>query len=194
VTATGYEVLERTERFSNKVFTFVSDEVRMPDGDVAARDYLRHVGAVAAVAVDSRDQVLLVHQYRHPVGARLWELPAGLTDVAGEAPVDTARRELAEETDLTAARWDLLVDLHPSPGCSSELIRVYLARGIGEVVAGHRHRREHEEADMVTAWVPLDEAVRRVLTGGITNATAVAGILAATRCRDAGWTGLRPAG
>lgn len=190
---TGYEVLERTERFTNKVFTFVSDEVRMPDGTVAARDYLRHVGAVAAVAVDTADRVLLVHQYRHPVGARLWELPAGLTDVAEEAPVDTARRELAEETDLTAARWDALIDLHASPGCSSELIRVYLARDIGEVATRDRYRREHEEADMATAWVPLEEAVRRIMAGDITNATAVAGILAAARCRDAGWTGLRTA-
>lgn len=198
-TDSGYRVLASTERFSNKLFTLVSDDVAMPDGGTARRDYLRHIGAVAAVAVDFPDEVpggrvLLIRQYRHPVGARMWELPAGLTDQAGEPPVLAARRELAEETDVTAGRWDLLVELHVSPGCTNELIRVYLARDIGAVPEGERHRRDAEEADLTTEWVPLDEAVRMALAGEITNATCVAGVLAAARARDTGWSGLRPAG
>ena len=118
MTSSDYRTAERVERFSNKVFTLVSDQVVMPDGAVAQRDYMRHAGAVAAVALDDEGQVLLIRQYRHPVGAELWELPAGLTDVPGEALVDSARRELAEEADLTAGRWDLLIELHSSPGCT----------------------------------------------------------------------------
>jgi len=193
VTVSEYRTAERVERFGNKVFTLVSDQVVMPDGATAQRDYLRHVGAVAAVALDDEDQVLLIRQYRHPVGAELWELPAGLTDVPGESAVDSARRELAEEADLTAERWDVLLDLHPTPGCSSEHIRVYLARGVADVPEHEQHQREHEEAGLTRHWVPLPEAVRMVLAGEITNATAAAGILAAARCRDNDWAGLRPA-
>ncbi|MGA8112142.1 MAG: NUDIX hydrolase [Actinocatenispora sp.] len=198
MTATGYEVLGSTERFSNKVFRLVSDEVRMPEGDSAARDYLKHVGSVAAVAMDfppelPAGRVLLIRQYRHAVRGEMWELPAGLTDEAGERPVDSARRELAEETDLTAARWDLLVEIHSSPGCSDELIRVYLARDVADVPVADRHHRVGEEAGLTTTWVPLDDAVRMVQSGEITNATCVTGVLAAAGARDAGWAPLRPA-
>ncbi len=118
--ADGYQVLGRTERFGNRMMRLVSDEVRMPDGGTAMRDYLVHVGAVGVVAIDQTadgtDRVLLVRQYRHPVGAPLWELPAGLTDEAGEPEVTAAQRELAEEADLSAGRWDLLVDVHTQSG------------------------------------------------------------------------------
>jgi len=189
----SYQVVEHTERPVNPVFSLVSDRVRMPDGEVTGRDFIHHAGAVAAVAVDPDERVLLIRQYRHPVGRTMWELPAGLTDVPGEASVDTARRELAEEADLTAREWQLLIELHSSPGCSDEYLRVYLARGIAPVPAGQRHRRTHEEAGLSTHWVPLGDAVAMVTAGEITNATAVAGVLAAARSRDTGWSGLRPA-
>ncbi|GAA3517512.1 NUDIX domain-containing protein [Actinocatenispora rupis] len=191
-TDAGYEVLAHREQPVNKVFRLVSDDVRMPDGAVATRDYLGHTGAVAAVCVDPDGRVLLLRQYRHPVGRTMWELPAGLTDEPGEKPVDAARRELAEEADLTADRWDLLLDLHTTPGCSDELIHVYLARDVAEVPAAERHQRVAEEAGLTTSWVPLDDAVRMVLAGEITNATCVAGVLAAARGRDTGWADLRP--
>ncbi|BCJ30298.1 NUDIX domain-containing protein [Actinocatenispora sera] len=188
-----YPVVEHVERPVNPVFSLVSDQVRMPDGEVARRDFLHHVGAVAAVAVDADGSVLLIRQYRHPVGQAMWELPAGLTDVAGEAPVDTARRELAEEADLTARDWQLLAELHTTPGCSDERIRVYLARDVAPVPAHERFERTAEEAGLTTRWVPLADAVAMVTTGELTNATAVAGVLAAARSRENGWTGLRPA-
>lgn len=193
-----YPVLDSTERFANKVFRLVSDQVRMPGGDTVARDYLRHVGAVAAVAMDFPAQlpggrVLLIRQYRHAVRARMWELPAGLTDEPGEQPVDSARRELVEETDVQASRWDLLTEIHSSPGCSDELIRVFLARDVAEVPESERHVRVDEEAGLSTKWVALDDAVRMVLSGEITNATCVAGLLAAVHARDQGWAPLRPA-
>ncbi len=187
---TAYPVRERHERFHGRMFSVVTDEVEFPGGQVAARDYLRHVGSVAVVALDAQEQVVLIRQYRHPVGARLWELPAGLTDVAGEPPAAVARRELAEEANLRADRWDLLVDLHPSPGCSNEWIRVFLARGLSP--ADSQFRGEHEEAHLEVRRVPLTEAVDMVLAGQITNGPAIAGLLAAAHARDRGWAPLRP--
>lgn len=188
----NYQVRSRTDRFAGPVFSVVSDQVTMPGGGVATRDYVRHVGAVGVVALDDAGRVVLVRQYRHPVRRYLWELPAGLIDVVGEDLPVAARRELAEEADLLAGRIDLLVDLHTSPGCSNEMIRIFLARELAPVPDQQRHDRRDEEAEMQVRLVDLDEAVRMALTGEITNAAAVAGVLAAARARETGWAALRP--
>ncbi|SCF45967.1 NUDIX domain-containing protein [Micromonospora mirobrigensis] len=188
-----YEVTDRTERYAGPIFTVLSDQVTMPGGGTATRDHVRHVGAVAVVALDDAGQVVLLRQYRHPVGRHLWELPAGLMDVDGEELPTAAARELAEEADLTAGRIDLLVDLHTSPGFSNELVRIFLARDLGEVPQGQRHERTDEEADLQVVRLDLDEAVGMVLAGEITNGPCVAGLLAAARARDAGWSVLRRA-
>ncbi len=189
-----YPVRARHQRFHGTMFDVVSDEVGMPGGRYAQRDYLVHLGAVGAVAVDDEDRIVLVRQYRHPVGDTLWELPAGLMDVAGEDLVVAAARELAEEADLIAAHWQLLVDVHPSPGSTNEVIRLFLARGLTSVPAADRHQRHDEEAGITTERVDLDRAVAMVLAGEITNAACVIGVLTAARLRDQGWpTGVRAA-
>lgn len=188
----AYQVVSRAERFRGPVFRVVTDRLELPGGTVVARDYLMHLGAVAVVALDQQERVVLVRQYRHAVGRELWELPAGLVDIAGETLPEVAVRELAEETDLTAQRLDLLLDLHPSPGVSDERIRIFLARGLAP--APHPHSREHEEATMTVARFGLDDAVGMIFDGQITNGPAVAGLLAAARARDQGWSPLRPAG
>ncbi|QDY07703.1 NUDIX hydrolase [Micromonospora sp. HM134] len=188
-----YELRSRVQRYAGRIFTVVTDEVTMPGGGTATRDYARHVGAVAVVALDDAGQVVLVRQYRQPVGRHLWELPAGLMDVDGEDLPVAAARELAEEADLTAARWDLLVDVHTSPGFSDEVVRVFLARELAEVPVGQRHERHDEEADLQVVRIDLDEAVGMALAGEITNGPCVAGLLAAARARDAGWAVLRRA-
>ncbi|MFV2085614.1 MULTISPECIES: NUDIX domain-containing protein [Micromonosporaceae] len=187
----AYQVLSRTDRFSGPVFSVVSDEVTMPGGGVARRDYARHVGAVAVVALDEAGRVVLIRQYRHPVGRQLWELPAGLIDVAGEDLPVTAHRELVEEADLAAGRLDLLVDVHPSPGFSDETVRIFLARDLTPVPEQDRHHRHDEEAELQVRLVDLDEAARMVLAGEITNGPAVAGLLAAACARQTGWAALR---
>ncbi|GIF75566.1 NUDIX domain-containing protein [Asanoa siamensis] len=192
--AHAYAVLDRVERFSGRVFSVVTDRVTMPGGGQADRDYVRHVGAVGVVPLRDDGSVLLVRQYRHPIGKVLWELPAGLVDVAGEPPADTAARELREEADLRCERLDLLVDLHTSPGFSDELIRLFLARGLSAVPDAERFERSDEEAEITVEWVPLDTAVAMALRGEITNAAAVAGVLAAARVRDEDWRPLRAAG
>jgi 8-oxo-dGTP pyrophosphatase MutT (NUDIX family) len=188
----GYRVRARHERFRGSVFTVLTDEVEMPGGRYAERDYVVHIGAVGVVALDEQDRVALVRQYRHPVGQHLWELPAGLIDVAGEELPHAAARELAEECDLAAEHWQLLLDAHTSPGFSNEVIRLFLARGLTEVPEADRHERENEEAGMVTRRVPLDEAVAMALRGEITNAACLIGLLATVRLRDAGWPETRP--
>ena len=137
--------------------------------------------------------MLLIRQYRHPVQAFLWELPAGLLDVDGEPPHQAAARELAEEADLVADRWHTLVDWYNSPGGMNEAIRVYLARDLGEVPEADRHDRDGEELGMLTTWVDLTLARDAVLAGRIHNPTAVVGLLAAAAARDQGWDTLRPA-
>jgi ADP-ribose pyrophosphatase len=124
----------------------------------------------------------------------LWEIPAGLLDVEGEDFVAGAARELAEEADLMASRWNVLVDFFNSPGSSSEAIRIYLARGLSEVPGHARHVRTDEEAEIELRWISLEEAVAAVLDGRLHNPSAVVGVLAAAAARAENFQGLRPAG
>jgi 8-oxo-dGDP phosphatase len=165
----------------------------MPGGGSAARDWTRHPGAAAVVALDDSGRVVLIRQYRHPIGGLMWEIPAGLMDVSDESGVETAKRELAEEVDLVAAQWNLLVDVHTSPGFSDQLVRVYLARDLTPVLQHDRFLREDEEADLTVHMLDLDEAVAMVLRGELTNGASAAGILAAARARDEDWAALRSA-
>jgi 8-oxo-dGTP pyrophosphatase MutT (NUDIX family) len=192
MTAFTHETLERTERYAGPIFTVYTDKVTMSGGGTATRDVVENKGAVGVVALDDVDRVALIRQYRHAVHGRLWELPAGLLDVAGESPAVAAARELAEEADLVAGRYDLLVELHTSPGFSDESIKIFLARELSPVPAGERHERQEEEADISLHWVDLDEALAMVFRGEITNAAAVGGLLAAARARQEGWATLRP--
>ena len=176
-----HERVKRTDRYDGAIFSVHTDEITMSDGSTADRDVVENRGAVVVVALDESNRVVLIKQYRHPVGKRLWELPAGLRDVAGEAEAVTAARELAEEVDLTAGRMEPLIDLHTSPGFSNEWVRVFLARDLAPVPEGQRHHRTDEEADLEVVRIDLDEAVAMVLRGEITNAAAVAGLLAAAR-------------
>jgi 8-oxo-dGTP pyrophosphatase MutT (NUDIX family) len=190
----GFRVLSCEPRFHGAVFSVRTDEVLMPDGAVAKRDVISHPGAVAILALDPDEQVVMVRQYRHPVGQELLELPAGLLDVAGEPALAGAQRELYEEAALSASQWSVLLDLYSSSGMTDEAVRVYLARELSEVAELDRFTPEHEEISMTVERYPLDELVRMALAGELTNATAVAGVLAAGAARRLDWVGLRPAG
>lgn len=148
----------------------------MPGGKVAAREVVEHYGAVAVLALDDSGRIPMVYQYRHPIGRRLWELPAGLLDVDGEAPHLTAARELEEEAGLQAETWQVLVDLDSTPGFSDESVRLYLATGLTQV---RRPEAHDEEADMTLKWIPIAEALRQVFSGEIVDSLAIAGVLAA---------------
>ena len=170
-----------------------TETVDLGEAGVVRREVLRHPGAVAVLALDDQDRVLLIRQYRHPTGMELWEPPAGLLDVVGEPPVLAAQRELAEEADLTADRWDLLIDWFNTPGGSDEVVRLFVARDVHPVPDHELHQRTGEELGMPLLWVPLEAARDAVLAGRIHNAAAVIGILAACTARDLSWSTLRPA-
>lgn len=173
------------------------DRLVLPGADgpeEVSREYLVHPGAAVALALDEAGRVLMVHQYRHAVGERLWELPAGVRDEEGEAPVRTAMRELEEEAGHRAERWFELADFFPSPGFSSERIQVFLGRGVSPVPEDEQtFVRLHEEADLRPEWVRLDEAVRAVAEGRVRNGATVVGVLAAAAAERDGFASLRPA-
>lgn len=176
------------------IWGVVRDTVDLGDAGTVRREYVRHPGAVAVIALDDDDRVLLLRQYRHPVRSELWEPPAGLLDVPGEDLQVAAARELAEEADLVARSWWVLVDYLSTPGGSDEALRVFLARDLSPVAEAARFTREGEEQGIVLRWVPLDEAVTAVQEGRLRNPSTVAGVLAAAVSRAQGWSGLRPVG
>lgn len=176
---------------SGKIIALRADQVEMPGGRVVAREVVEHAGAVAIAALDPDGRLMMIHQYRHAVRRRLWELPAGMLDVAGEDPLETAQRELAEEAGLAGAEWAVLLDVVTSPGFSDESVRVYLARGLSEV--GRPELGDDEEADLVTDWVSLPAAVRMVFAGTIVNAVTTAAVLAAHALASVPGVVVRPA-
>ena len=184
------EVLESDVVFDGRVWDIRRDTFVL-EGDTITREYMDHTGAVAVLALDERDRVLLIKQYRHPIRMRDWELPAGLLDIHGESPLVAAQRELAEEADLVAESWDLLAEFMTSPGGSNEVLRVYLARGVS--AAPEVFARAEEEAGIELRWVPLDEVVDAVLSRTIQNSILSIAALAAQAGRSRGWQTLADA-
>jgi ADP-ribose pyrophosphatase len=177
-----------------RIVTLRQDEVRLPDGQAVQREVVEHPGAVAIVALDSDNRVLMIRQYRHPAGAMLWEIPAGLRDVAGEPLLATAQRELLEEAGYEAGEWHVLSDYLSSPGISTERLRVYLARDVTVVPPEQREYVRHdEEAYLTEAWVPLADAVHQVLSGDLHNGVAIVGILSAYVAQREDFRAARPA-
>lgn len=170
-----------------------SDEVVMPDGSVARRDYQVHPGSVAVLALDEAGRVLVLRQYRHPVRHKLWEIPAGLLDIPGENPLHAAQRELYEEAHVKAEDWRVLTDLYTTPGGCDEAVRIFLARDLSEA-EGDRFEVAEEEADMEVARMPLDDLVRGVFAGELHNNCLVVGALALSAAlREGRLDTLRPA-
>lgn len=177
--------------FTGAIWDVRTDEVEIA-GQVVNRDIMVHPGAVGVIAMDDDERVLLLRQYRHPVGAYLFEPPAGLLDDPEESPLTAARRELVEEAGLVARQWHHLVDFANSPGGSSETFRCFLAREVAPASGGRQLTGEAEEMDMPAVWVPLSQARDLVFAGALQNPTTVIGILAAWSARANGWDTLKP--
>jgi 8-oxo-dGDP phosphatase len=184
----SWPVVDSTEVYHGSVVGVRRDSLRNPDGTAFSREVVTHQGAVAVVAVDDEERVLVVSQYRHAARERLVELPAGLLDKPGEDKAAAAARELAEEGQVRAERWSLLLELLPSPGVSDEVITVYLAEGVSDSGVPGGFVAAHEESTMTREWVPLADLVDAVLAGQVRNGPLVAGVLAtwARRHRDGG--------
>lgn len=187
----SYPVSESILAWQGRIFDVVADTVDLGAQGAVPREYVQHPGAVAIVALDEAGQVALVNQYRHPVREILWEFPAGLLDIGGESGLAAAKRELAEEADLTATDWHVLVDLYTSPGGTNEALRIYLARGLSSTKT--KFARFDEEATMQVRWLSLDDVVAGVQAGRLHNPTTVVGALATSAARQTNWATLRPA-
>ena len=190
-----FAVVGSDDIYEGKVMAVRRDQVRMPGGGTSVREIMEHAGAVAIAALDADDRLVMIYQYRHALGRRLWEMPAGLLDAAGEDPVETARRELAEEVGLAAAEWSTLIDVAPSPGFSDESVRVYLATGLTDVGRPDLGA-DDEEADLEIHRIALADALAMAMDGTIVNSSCVAAVLAVhavrtgavrTRPVDAPW-------
>lgn len=163
------------------VMALRSDAVTMPGADPGepfGRLVLEHPGAAVVLALDEQDRAVCLRQYRHPAQRRLVQLPAGLVDRHGEDPLEVARRELAEEVGLAAGEWTHLCSTYSSPGISSELVHLYLARDLTDVGRGDFEVR-HEEADMQVLRVPFAELLQAVLAGDVQEAGVLIAVLTA---------------
>ena len=161
------------------VMALRGDVISRPDHahEQFERLVLEHPGAVVVLAVDDDERVLVLEQYRHAARRRFVELPAGLRDADDEDPLATAKRELLEEAELRASSWTHLLTSHTSPGITSERIEIYLARDLSPADRGD-FEPTHEEADMQTHWVPLDELVAAVLDSRVTDGPLGLAVLA----------------
>ncbi|MDF2444653.1 MAG: 8-oxo-dGDP phosphatase [Subtercola sp.] len=173
--------------FDGKIWD-VRRETFVYNGADTVREFVDHTGAVAIVALDENDRMLLIKQYRHPIRAREWEIPAGLLDISGEDFLVAAKRELAEEADLEGGRWNVLTDYATTPGGNNELIRIYLARDVR--ATADAFEREDEEADIEVRWVDLDEVVDAVLRRELQNPNLVIASLVLAASRSRGWGSL----
>jgi len=174
--AIEHEIVSSDLVYEGRVWDVRSDTVRYGDGEIV-RQYVDHPGAAAIVAIDDDERVLLIQQYRHPIRHRDWEVPAGLLDVAGESPLESAIRELAEEADLEASSWEPLVSIFTTPGGNDEIVHLFLAQGLSP--HAEAHARQDEEADIRIEWVPLADVVAAVLAGRLRNGILAVGVLAA---------------
>ena len=199
----GRELVSSERVWSGPIFAVDADQVRLgPGQEPVARQVVVHHDAVAVVAMregpessqaDGAPEILMIRQYRHPVRACLWEIPAGLLDVPGEAPAVGAARELEEETDYVAASWNTLAEFYDCPGFTTERARLFLAQDLSLLPEERRTPREAEEAEFVPTWVRLDEVLDAVMDGRLHNPSTVLGVLATAQARARGWAELRPA-
>ena len=155
------------------------------DGHTFDREVVTHPGAVAIAAIDDDERVLVLSQYRHAAQRRMVELPAGVLDVEDEEPLAAAQRELREEGSIHAERWTPLLEYLPSPGMSTERVRIYVAEGLSPADQADGFEAEHEEAAMTRAWVGLDDLVAAALAGSVENGHTVVAALALSRLREA---------
>lgn len=172
------QVSERKTVFEGMIWDVVSETFQFA-GQTLTRQFVSHPGAVAVLALNSDNQILMIRQYRQPVKQFLWEIPAGLLDVDGESLVTAAARELQEETGYRASTFTHLIDFFTTPGGNDEMIRIYLARDL-ELV-GRPAEQEGEERDLQVEWIDFEIALASVLKSDIKSPSAAVGILAAAQ-------------
>lgn len=177
----SYEVQDSRVTHQGVMSRLRVDRILMPDGHVAEREVVEHADAVAVVPVDDDGKVVLLRQYRHPVGDSILEIPAGKLDGDGEGHEAAARRELLEETGVEAARLVPLVAFHNSAGWTTESTTIYLGTGLRPARKPDDFVAKAEEADMEIVRLPLDQAVTLAEGGQVPDAKTLVGLLLASR-------------
>ncbi|MCX7896720.1 MAG: NUDIX hydrolase [Rhodocyclaceae bacterium] len=175
------ETLETEQVFDGRLLKVYRDRVRLPDGALGVREYIRHPGAVVIIAVLDNGKLLFERQYRHPLRAVFLELPAGKID-QGEHPLDTARRELQEETGYRANFWRHLGVLHPAIGYADEHIEIFWAQGLSYIGAALDHGEILEIVEL-----SLADALLAVRDGEITDGKTIAALLWAEKTLTGAW-------
>lgn len=170
------------EVFAGRLLHVRNDEVSLPNGALALREYITHPGAVVIIAVLPNGNLVFERQFRYPVGSVFLELPAGKID-QGEAILATAKRELLEETGFTAQSWRYLGKMHPCIGYSDEKIEIFLAQDL--CFTGSNHLDEGEFLDVFE--MSLVEAEQAVRTGEITDAKTITALFWAKGVLEQGW-------
>ena len=160
------------EKFHGKLLHVFSDTVELPDGALAVREYIKHVGAVCMVALTEDRKIIMERQYRYPHGKVIVEIPAGKLDSIDEDRLEAAKRELKEETGITADRWQAIGDFIPTPAYTQEFVTMYLATGLH---SGETHLDEEEFLEVFE--MPLDEVVEDIMKGTITDGKTIAAVL-----------------
>lgn len=173
----SHPIVDRQTVFSGMAWDVRHDVFELNEEKVE-RDYIVHPGAVAIIALNDSGELLLIEQYRHAQGKIMWEAPAGLMDVANEDPLETAKRELYEETGYLAKTWNVLLDLANTPGGSTEQIRIYFAQDLSLHPEG-RPSGSAEELDMPVHWISIQDVLESIRRGAVTNPQLVAGTHAA---------------
>jgi ADP-ribose diphosphatase len=177
------KTLATRQLYSGRILDVREDEVRLPDGKTGTREYVRHPGAVVVIPLLDSGEVVLEHQWRHPLGRVFIELPAGKID-RGEDTLDCAKRELLEETGYVAREWTLLATMHPCVGYSDERLVYYLARGLS-----HEGARPDDGEHLEVFTMPLVETLEWIREGRITDAKTVAGLFWAEKLVKGEWPG-----
>lgn len=162
--------IETKEIFTGRIIKVRVDTVRLPDGRQSTREVVEHAGAVAVVAVDNDNNIIMVRQYRKPVEKILLEIPAGTME-KDEDPLVCAQRELKEETGFTAKHWKKILSYYSAPGFTDEYLHLYLASGL---IGGEIELDEDEFVE--TIRLPLPEAYRMIAEGRIADGKSIIGI------------------
>ena len=166
------EKVSSEDVFDGKLLHVKKDTVRLPNGNIAYREWIKHPGASAVVPVTPEGRLIFVRQYRYPIQQVTLEIPAGKLDAEGEDPLDCARRELSEETGYQAEKYTFLTKLATTVGFSNEFIYIYAAEGL---TAGRQHPDEDEFINVCT--LTMDEAMAKIRSGEICDAKSVTAVL-----------------
>jgi 8-oxo-dGTP pyrophosphatase MutT (NUDIX family) len=171
---------KQTTHFHGRIIRLTTDEVRLPNGHLAALEVVHHPGGAAAVAIDDQDRVCLLRQYRYVADGWLWELPAGKLE-PDEPPLVTAQRELIEEAGVSAREWRSLGSYLSSPGIFTEVLHLFLATALEPAQVAHEHAEVIE-----VHWVPFAEACEWAERGEIRDGKTAIALLRARYVRTRG--------